>query len=816
MANYQLTQTGAEVQALLDTVASPETTQPVAGSSKLITSGAVSAGLAAQGAQLTELEQKVGTICGLFYLSDNVYNPEFEVAGYALSSGVPSANANYKYSSEYIPCIKGQWISYYGQVTADLDGVSRIAFYDSSKNYLAQKNTNYGAVTNTENDITGSAYIRIQCGKNATDIMVVISDSNPGYTTLPYVAYGKYLLEESLEKTTQDKLADIARISPLFLLSANVYDPTNEVAGYILNNGSPTANGNCKYNPDYIPCRFGQYISYYGQVSGQYDGVTRISFYDSNKVSLGQKNTNFGAVTNTLNDFADSAYIRISCGKDATNVMVEINDTNPGYTTLPYVPFGTFLKRDSLPIGFADQVDTNTADIAELRSGGIPDYLLAELAEVSVKSLPYTSVLNFIWQSDQHVRKNNENYPQLSLVGEIAKSGQLDFAMLGGDVVDGVASGEDKDDLFAYMIESIKKVGLYHTPIWMAKGNHETNFNDYIITGNTDNVVTDPELFRLYFNHLEGDVVFPDGVDFPTYYYKDFDRAKIRVIVLNTSDNIGDDGVTDCNPTESFIRQAQVDWFINALDLSGKEDADEWAVLTMAHAAIISTAYGTKNANSIMMNIMRAFQTGGTYTGNNGGEGLTYQDADGNTISITSGDQFYLSVSVDFTAQGATEYIGHIQGHIHFDGVVCAAHIYSPDVYVINSYPGQKTVDAGSAASGFESYPRTAGTPQMYAFDLVSIDRTNKQWLLTRYGAGGDRTIHYAPITIAVNGTHQLTSKLTGALTWDAYSDGNNKISVSASGLVTGLASSADGYSGLIRAEDTDKNKEYWIFKVTL
>ena len=71
MANYQLTQTGAEVQALLDTVASPETTQPVAGSSKLITSGAVSAGLAAQGAQLTELEQKVGEIND--YQDEDIY-----------------------------------------------------------------------------------------------------------------------------------------------------------------------------------------------------------------------------------------------------------------------------------------------------------------------------------------------------------------------------------------------------------------------------------------------------------------------------------------------------------------------------------------------------------------------------------------------------------------------------------------------------------------------------------------------------------------------------------------------------------------------
>jgi hypothetical protein len=59
MANYQLEQTGAEVQALLNAVESPDTT-PAAGSSNLITSGAVQAAVAGVSAEVTELGQKVG------------------------------------------------------------------------------------------------------------------------------------------------------------------------------------------------------------------------------------------------------------------------------------------------------------------------------------------------------------------------------------------------------------------------------------------------------------------------------------------------------------------------------------------------------------------------------------------------------------------------------------------------------------------------------------------------------------------------------------------------------------------------------------
>lgn len=58
MANYQLEQTGAEVQALLNAVESPDTT-PAAGSSNLITSGAVQAAVAGVSAEVTALGQKV-------------------------------------------------------------------------------------------------------------------------------------------------------------------------------------------------------------------------------------------------------------------------------------------------------------------------------------------------------------------------------------------------------------------------------------------------------------------------------------------------------------------------------------------------------------------------------------------------------------------------------------------------------------------------------------------------------------------------------------------------------------------------------------
>lgn len=70
MANYQLEQTGEEVQALLNAVESPDTT-PAAGSSNLITSGAVQAAVAGVSAEVTALGQKTSEAEHLARVAEN-------------------------------------------------------------------------------------------------------------------------------------------------------------------------------------------------------------------------------------------------------------------------------------------------------------------------------------------------------------------------------------------------------------------------------------------------------------------------------------------------------------------------------------------------------------------------------------------------------------------------------------------------------------------------------------------------------------------------------------------------------------------------
>lgn len=101
MANYQLEQTGAEVQALLNAVESPDTT-PAAGSSNLITSGAVQAAVAGVSAEVTALGQQVDEKIISLGCANNLIKLELSGLVYDGSAVVETTSA-YNSIIVYIP-----------------------------------------------------------------------------------------------------------------------------------------------------------------------------------------------------------------------------------------------------------------------------------------------------------------------------------------------------------------------------------------------------------------------------------------------------------------------------------------------------------------------------------------------------------------------------------------------------------------------------------------------------------------------------------------------------------------------------------------
>ena len=105
------------------------------------------------------------------------------------------------------------------------------------------------------------------------------------------------------------------------------------------------------------------------------------------------------------------------------------------------------------------------------------------------------------------------------------------------------------------------------------------------------------------------------------------------------------------------------------------------------------------------------------------------------TISLTLQDDevgAQNSIQYDFTEQGAGRVLFSIHGHIHGDAdynngmwheIWVESALYTQDVW------------AGTNA------PKTLGTDEEVSFDIVTIDYTNEQVHLTRFGAGDDRII---------------------------------------------------------------------------
>jgi hypothetical protein len=95
---------------------------------------------------------------------------------------------------------------------------------------------------------------------------------------------------------------------------------------------------------------------------------------------------------------------------------------------------------------------------------------------------------------------------------------------------------------------------------------------------------------------------------------------------------------------------------------------------------------------------------------------------------------------------------------------------------------------------------RTIGTINEGAFDIVSIDYTDRIAYCTRIGSGSDRIIH---LTVITSTSNPLETSLTGTVTW-ASSD--TTVATVSDGTITAV-STGDCY---ITATDEDGTTEIW------
>lgn len=213
------------------------------------------------------------------------------------------------------------------------------------------------------------------------------------------------------------------------------------------------------------------------------------------------------------------------------------------------------------------------------------------------------------------------------------------------------------------------------------------------------------------------------------YAYYDFDSYKLRVIVLNTVETEGKGRFSE--NSGYHIGNKQYEWIIKTLDMSDKEDADEWQILTLSHHRPDDWQKNTDNPSNysieyILPNILNAYKTGGSYSANISSENI--------------------SVQCNFGGKNQARLIGSIHGHHHNYKYSCLrlgdANSGLSDIMAIGTPTTSFGVDKNADNAG-NTYTNIKDTAQETAFCLYSIDLDNHVVHAIHYGVGCDREVNY-------------------------------------------------------------------------
>lgn len=376
---------------------------------------------------------------------------------------------------------------------------------------------------------------------------------------------------------------------------------------------------------------------------------------------------------------------------------------------------------------------------------GIPDYVVTEgkrVASGMISKRGATS-LTAILISDMHefgdsdhsdatimerYRRANRNAGQGAKV--VADNIDVDFFANLGDLAWGAKTSTVTD-----FVQSIVNARMYTYDV-------EKDHESFFTPGNHDTATYG---FAQNNEYLSQNVT--NGL-IGTYRYVDFAAKKVRIICLNTAEVEGLT-VSGQNGTER-ITGKQLQWFANALDLSGKSDAADWGIVILSHhpldwGEILPAA-----------NCLQAYLTGGSYSVTHNG----------------------VAVSKNFSGKNAAKVICQFHGHVHGFRVDNIRHgsvgsltattvkrIAIPNACFArtNEYGENTGVDSNGMEFGeTTSYEKVDGTAKNTAFCLVSIDLDNEVIYADCYGAGYDRVVSYAEEVIV---TYSVTNNLGNAST---------------------------------------------------
>ena len=368
----------------------------------------------------------------------------------------------------------------------------------------------------------------------------------------------------------------------------------------------------------------------------------------------------------------------------------------------------------------------------------VPDYVVAEADRVAKAVLEVQNANTFsaISMSDMHNNDTSETIETgLLHAGQganlISKKVKIDLGAFLGDFIAGYSETKEVAINQFFEIHSfVHNLLLGTDEVWL-QGNH-----DFIPKG-TEGELTTAQMYSLIGKRSK-DVVRPSGADKERgYFYKDYEEHKLRVICLNTSDVTGIN--VDTSKDESYnlhrVSAVQLQWLCETLDVSEKEDANEWKFWILSHhpldwgvnRALVET-YKDEDGVTWTTNVRNALNVLKAYK-----NGLTVNiSLDGTTVSY------------DFSGKNKAKIVCNTHGHVHN---FSSGKLGDTDIIrfgIPNACIGRENSQAYTDYVQDTTYIKTEGTAEDTSFCVVTFDFAKEVIYVHRYGAGIDRVFSYA------------------------------------------------------------------------
>lgn len=418
-------------------------------------------------------------------------------------------------------------------------------------------------------------------------------------------------------------------------------------------------------------------------------------------------------------------------------------------------------KTDALtfPDGWKEAI-SNLSSEELLKASEYPDYVRPEVLEIvgKVNSVKQSDSIVFVAMSDSHYPAEQVlNFYDTECKASTVQANQaakalayllnVDFFAHLGDVSCGHST--TTPEMLKAQIEGFNaffREAKSDLPVFICIGNHDSGIYYHNVQTNGAVHTLDGEYLYNKFTALsESENTVVGGRENGGYCYRDFPEKKLRVIMLNTSEQLV--GVQSDNGTYG----AQRVWLANALlNLNTKSDAAEWGFIVLAHYPV-----------DLGSSTMKVSQLLGAYV--NGGS-ITITDSADSTNQTFS-----------FSGKNGAKFIAQFHGHLHnfltsklYSNVTGSPVQYDAWRLCVpngeynreNSYGEILGINWGED----KAYPKTYNTAEGTSFVVNVINPSEEKIYSFCYGAGYDRVIGYVTVYYSISATLRNVTSSNSAI----------------------------------------------------